>query len=376
MPRQLPIPVLLTLAVLLPGAAMAQPDLEIVDFTAPPLAVPDDPIGDQIFLTIRNAGDVDITTGFSVGFYISPDETITTGDQLLLGGREHVDSIGAGEEQFVPLAPSARIPPDYPLGPAYLGVIVDEFNVIPEGNEHNNTAASPVEVVVVLPDIEVVTFTGPALAVPGDPIGDQIYLRIRNASPTDAPMTFSVGFYISDDAVIGFDDQLLFAGREFVFGLAGNTEVDVPLSATAYIPVGYPPGPAYLGVMLDESNVVPESDESDNTASSPVEVVDWTEAAEGPALSLALHGSFPNPFGAAAAIRYDVPADVSRVTLRVFDVSGRAVRTLINGAVPSGERSVTWNGADDHGNRVSPGVYFCRLEAGDRALVRKMALLE
>jgi len=367
---------LITVALALPGIAAAEADIEIVTFTAPPLAVPDEPIGDQIRLRIRNAGTTDITTGFSVGFYISADATITTGDQLLLGGREHVFSLAAGEEVEVPLFSGARIPPGYPLGPAYLGVIVDEFDVIPESDEWNNTASSLVEVVDSLPDLQIVTFTGPALAVPDDPIGDQIYLRIRNEGTTDITFSFSVGFYISGDATITMGDQLLLAGREFVPSIAGGTEAYVPLTSEARIPPGYPPGPAYLGVIVDEFDAVPESDEGNNTAASPVEVVTWTEIAQEPVTALALHGSFPNPFGPATAIRYHVPTDGVRVTLRVFDVSGRAIRTLVDGNVPSGDRTATWNGTDARGNPVSPGVYFCRLEAGGKVLTKKMVLVE
>jgi flagellar basal-body rod modification protein FlgD len=47
----------------------------------------------------------------------------------------------------------------------------------------------------------------------------------------------------------------------------------------------------------------------------------------------------------------------------VFDLSGRIVRTLANGARPAGEGTLTWNGTDDAGRRVAAGIYVVRLDA-------------
>jgi flagellar hook assembly protein FlgD len=107
-----------------------------------------------------------------------------------------------------------------------------------------------------------------------------------------------------------------------------------------------------------------------------VEVVATTEVTQEPVTALALRGCFPNPFGRATTIRYSVPAGGARLTLGVFDVSGRAIRALVDGDVPSGDRSATWDGTDARGSRASPGVYFCRLAAGESVLTRKMVLLQ
>jgi hypothetical protein len=136
--------VVLFLTLGVPITAVATVDLEIVSFSGPAQAMPGEPIGDQIHLRIRNAGTDDVTTGFFVGFYISADTEITLEDVLLSGGREWVTALAAGAEVDVPLVTSAYIPTDYPLGPAFLGVIVDEFNAVPESDETDNTASSPV----------------------------------------------------------------------------------------------------------------------------------------------------------------------------------------------------------------------------------------
>ena len=69
----------------------------------------------------------------------------------------------------------------------------------------------------------------------------------------------------------------------------------------------------------------------------------------------------PNPFRAGTAIRFDLPR-AAEVRLRVFDPSGRLVRTLASGTQPAGRRTVSWDGLDDRGRRLGAGVYLVRLE--------------
>ncbi|HDQ44473.1 MAG TPA: T9SS type A sorting domain-containing protein, partial [bacterium] len=63
------------------------------------------------------------------------------------------------------------------------------------------------------------------------------------------------------------------------------------------------------------------------------------------------------------------------VLIRVFDVRGRLVKMLVHAAQDAGRHTVVWDGADGGGLPVSSGMYFCRLEAGDTALTRKMLLV-
>ena len=90
----------------------------------------------------------------------------------------------------------------------------------------------------------------------------------------------------------------------------------------------------------------------------------------------ALYQNAPNPFNPVTEVRYDVPAPGGRVTLAIFDLSGRRVRTLVDGHETSGEKRVVWNGTDSSGGRVASGVYYCVLTAPgyDRAV--KMTLLK
>jgi hypothetical protein len=84
----------------------------------------------------------------------------------------------------------------------------------------------------------------------------------------------------------------------------------------------------------------------------------------------------PNPFNPLTTIAYEVPANAGVVSLDVYDLSGRHVRTLVHGRVPEGLRTVNWAGQDDSGRRVAAGVYLCALKTDQGMSVKKMALIK
>ena len=87
-----------------------------------------------------------------------------------------------------------------------------------------------------------------------------------------------------------------------------------------------------------------------------------------------LYPSYPNPFNPRTSIPYRLSENM-RVSIRVYDVSGKAVRTLIELQQTAGLHTVTWDGTDECGRHVSSGIYFIRLEAGDFRKVRKITLV-
>ena len=80
--------------------------------------------------------------------------------------------------------------------------------------------------------------------------------------------------------------------------------------------------------------------------------------------------------GGSIAAWISVPADYGSFELSIFDVSGALVRTLVSGEQTAGEKSVTWDGRSDSGNRMASGVYFYRLTTPDFTDTRKMVLLK
>jgi hypothetical protein len=85
--------------------------------------------------------------------------------------------------------------------------------------------------------------------------------------------------------------------------------------------------------------------------------------------------SYPNPFNPLCTIRFELP-EASRVTLRVFDVSGATVRTIVDGWRESGVYRVTWDGTGNDGRELPSGVYFYTLKADKFEATYKMVLLK
>lgn len=83
----------------------------------------------------------------------------------------------------------------------------------------------------------------------------------------------------------------------------------------------------------------------------------------------------PNPLSAGTALRYGLSA-AGLVRLAVYDVAGRRVALLEDGHREAGEHTLVWDGCDDAGQRVSPGVYVARLEAGAFTSVAKVVVLK
>ncbi|RPJ47880.1 MAG: T9SS C-terminal target domain-containing protein [Candidatus Latescibacterota bacterium] len=88
----------------------------------------------------------------------------------------------------------------------------------------------------------------------------------------------------------------------------------------------------------------------------------------------ALRQNVPNPFNPTTSILFDLPAQ-TRTTLRVYDIAGREVRTLVDGMMDGGQHSATWDGKDNAGRDAASGVYFYRLDAAKETATRKMVLL-
>lgn len=101
-----------------------------------------------------------------------------------------------------------------------------------------------------------------------------------------------------------------------------------------------------------------------------------TTAVEGDApLAFALHANAPSPFRGSTTLRFDLPG-ASRVRLSVHDLQGRRVRELIpNVGYAAGRHTIGWNGDDDQGRHLPPGVYLQRLETGGRSVSRRVVLL-
>ncbi len=85
--------------------------------------------------------------------------------------------------------------------------------------------------------------------------------------------------------------------------------------------------------------------------------------------------NYPNPFNPVTLIRFGIGED-SPVSLKIYDVSGRMVRELVNIRLTAGSYKMAWDGRDSEGRGVTSGIYFYRLETELFAVTRKMILLK
>jgi hypothetical protein len=84
----------------------------------------------------------------------------------------------------------------------------------------------------------------------------------------------------------------------------------------------------------------------------------------------ALKQNYPNPFNPSTTIRYNIPRQ-SFVTLKIFDLLGREVATLVNDMKRAGTHSVKWDAS-----RLSSGVYFYTITAGTYRETKRMILMK
>jgi hypothetical protein len=96
----------------------------------------------------------------------------------------------------------------------------------------------------------------------------------------------------------------------------------------------------------------------------------------GPALPSAvfLAPPAPNPARGATAVRFGLPRE-AHVELALYDQQGRRVRLLLNGTLPAGEQTRTWDGCDESGHALPAGLYFVRLATEGRTLVSRLAVI-
>jgi hypothetical protein len=109
------------------------------------------------------------------------------------------------------------------------------------------------------------------------------------------------------------------------------------------------------------------------TSHGPIQVT--PQASSGVPSEYALSQNYPNPFNAQTAISYAIPT-ASHVSLKVFNVLGEEVRTLVDADQQASTYQVTWDGRDAGGKQVASGVYFCKLQAGSFEGSTKMVFMK
>jgi len=87
----------------------------------------------------------------------------------------------------------------------------------------------------------------------------------------------------------------------------------------------------------------------------------------------ALSPNHPNPFNAQTVIEYALP-QAGKVRLVIYNTLGQVVRKLIDEPQEAGYKRILWDGTNEHGARVSSGLYFYQVQFGSQRLTGKMIL--
>lgn len=183
----------------------------------------------------------------------------------------------------------------------------------------------------------------------------------------------------------------VFSSTEWPAGAATNFRVDGQYSVSALsmapvvvasAPYPLPPGKKDVEVKFKQPEI-PKGPKKTEIGSDPLGPMIFTDLApvpvgvqSTPQAHLALHPAFPNPFNPTVTIRFDVPGGTKDVTIAIYDVTGRRIRTLMSGDNTPGFRSVKWFGENEAGEQVASGVYFVSMRSGSFHQSRKLVLLK
>lgn len=88
-----------------------------------------------------------------------------------------------------------------------------------------------------------------------------------------------------------------------------------------------------------------------------------------------LYENYPNPFNPSTKISFEIPKN-QYVELKIFDVLGREIKTLVREKQEAGFHQMAWDGTDESGNAVASGLYFYRIKAGEFSATKKLLLLK
>lgn len=196
---------------------------------------------------------------FLSGYYLSTDSTISSSDTYLAGS-SHSGLVGWGTIRMSTMGTSLTIPAGTEPGDYYIGILVDRTNAVREVSEINNYVSTPLAV----GNIDLVIPSGnptvsPVEVHPGDSV-QLSAITIRNQGVLSAGL-FATLYYLSTDPLPSNNDAHLYSNRNSA--LSFGASITLP-GRTLTIPAETAPGNYYVGVLVDQHNMVRESDESNN----------------------------------------------------------------------------------------------------------------
>ena len=177
--------------------------------------------------------------------------------------------------------------------------------------------------------------------------------------------------YITVGNITNFVDHTLIENQTFYYRIkalngAGliSTDYSNEVSATTI------KSPRKKGQNKETSTEIVEMYNNDKGAANFLGTVKLNEGIKVVPTEFAIHQNYPNPFNPTTQINYSLPKS-SFVSLKVYDVLGREVATLVNQTQNNGSYNISFNA-----NNLASGVYFYKLEAGDFISIKKMLLVK
>ncbi|RMH94239.1 MAG: T9SS C-terminal target domain-containing protein, partial [Calditrichaeota bacterium] len=234
----------------------------------------------------------------------------------------------------------------------------------------NNSANQPNLILPV--EVTIAGLANPILQVIPTEIADTL---IENSPPVIYQLTLTnVGtgtlFYFVSDTLPPGENWLSILTPVPVGQLAAGESALIQIQVD---PAGLAPDQTYEGAVRIASN-----DASAPLTEVPVRIFIRSPLGipgeESVPEGVVLYPNFPNPFNPVTNLRFRI-SDFGLAILKVYDLTGKEVKTVVNEYLAPGSYEVQWDGTDEAGRPVSSGVYLYRLEAENQVKVRKMVLM-
>jgi hypothetical protein len=201
-----------------------------------------------------------------------------------------------------------------------------------------------------------VPFALPEVAFPIGLKDGNLHLNLESAQLLKS-LYLDIPFVI-DGVYATFDEELLY--------LATGDDGEIAMVARLF------PSSLTIGLIDNSAEFVIPAQINGHSRDLPVSSTS-SEDQSIPALSLSLGQNYPNPFNPTTQISFYLPENQT-VALKIYNLKGQVIKTLIETKLAAGEHSFVWNGLDSEGEQVSTGIYLYRLYTPQQNITRKMVL--
>lgn len=323
-------------------------------------------VSSQFDLEVLNGGREDIKHGFRTGFYLSEDAELSEDDTLFSTVR--LDTLKRDSTRQIHSAPGARLPSGMASGSYFLIVKVDDTDEVEEANEVNNIAEYPLYLSPPEEPVFEVSSREISYEIHADSSSKEFIVMFNKGQ---GRMDFSIPEFLTSRALKGVQANDSTGANGVIHGVspasgsvtAGDSvEIEITLNASSKGP----------GTYEDTLHVI--TNDADNPSidlAFSFNVVTNTEDVEDEIPNeFDLKQNYPNPFNPVTNISYSLPR-TSHVSLKVFNVLGQQVYSLVDERKQAGKHTVRFDARN-----LSSGMYIYRIKAGSFTQTRKMMFIK